>query len=244
MTSPGSPAVHRAARVLAELAANPHGVSVPELARRLGTAKSSVSDLVSTLLLERAVTRDEQGTVRLGVRIAEIARGFVGGTRLIEEFRPACARISELDGAAVVLAVLVGGDIAHVAVREGDRPLPLTLTPGMRLPAWSTATGIALLTDLPDVVVDRLYQNEPAASPSGLIFDADRLLLARKACRTRGWASNEGVEEMTLAGTAAVVVVDGRPLAAVGVVRAQGSARHATDAAAIGRLAHELASRA
>ncbi|MBN3453506.1 helix-turn-helix domain-containing protein [Mycobacterium sp. DSM 3803] len=244
MTRPGSPAVHRAARILAELAANPHGLTVPELARRLGTAKSSVSDLVSTLLEEGAVTRDEQATVRLGARIPEIARGFVGGSRLIDEFRGACSRVTELNGAAIVLAVLVGGDIAHVAVREGDRPLPLTLTPGMRLPAWSTATGIALLSHLPDAVVDRMFQHEPAVSPSGLTFDADRLRLALKVCRSRGWASNDGVEEMALAGTAAAINVGGRTLAAVGIVRALGDATHEKDSAAILRLAGELASHA
>lgn len=243
-TGPGSPAVQRAARLLSELAVHPHGLTVPELARRLATAKSSVVDLVSTLVAESAVTRDENGVVRLGGRMVEIASGFVGGTRLIEEFPRACSRVVELDGSAVVLAVRIGGDIAHVAVREGVRPLPLTLTPGMRLPAWSTATGIALLGELSDESVDRLFCDVPATSPSGLTFDPQRLRAARAKYRRHGWASNEGVEEMTLAGTATTVMVEGRVLAAVGVVRPRGEGTRSKDASAIRRLAHDLASRA
>jgi IclR family transcriptional regulator, pca regulon regulatory protein len=241
---PGSAAVHRAAAILQELATHPEGITAPELSRRLDTAKSSVTDVVSTMLGQDAVTKDDDGVVRLGRQIVRIARGFVGGTRIIEEFPRSCARIPELDGAAVVLAILFGTDSAHIAVREGARPLPLTLTPGMRLPAWSTATGIALLAELPDGRFEGMFTGPAPVSPSGLTFDHQRLLEACATYRRRGWASNEGVEEMQLSSTAATIRVNRRPIAAVGVVRPLGERRPAQDASAVSRLAQDIAAHA
>lgn len=237
-----APAVRRAAQILAELAAHPEPVSVAWLSRRLGMPKSSVADVCGVLLDDRVLVRDVDGRVQLGARISELARGFVGGTPLLERFALTVARVRGLAEQTVVLAVRLGLDAVYLAVRPGARPLPLTLRPGMRLPAWSTGTGRALLSALSDAEIERLHAAGAPASPSGRPFDIEDLLAAVRLARSRGYASNADLGEMALAGTAALVYgVDG-PLAAVGSVVELGAADPDGDAEAVQALAHRLTS--
>nr|WP_243868990.1 helix-turn-helix domain-containing protein [Amycolatopsis granulosa] len=201
----GSPAVRRAARVLRELAAQDETVSVAELSRRLDAPKSSLADICGVLLDLGMLTRDLDGGVQVGPAIGRIARGLVGGSRLLEVFPRACAQAPGLRGRTVVLAVLADLDVAYLAVRPGVRPLALTLKPGMRMPAWSTGTGRALLSALPVDVVERMHRGRVPESPSGHPFRLAELTAAVTLAQQRGYASNAELGEMQLAGTAAVV---------------------------------------
>ncbi|MDT0341944.1 IclR family transcriptional regulator [Streptomyces litchfieldiae] len=240
----GSPAVHRAARVLSELAAHDEALSVSELSRRLGLPKSSLADLVGVLVHEGMLARDLDARVRLGGRIRLIARGLVGGSPLLEVFARACAEVRELEGRTLVLAVLLDLDAAYLAVRPGARPLPLTLRPGVRLPAWSTGTGRALLSALPHDAVERMHSGWVPESPSGHPFRLRELLDSTALARARGYASNAELGEMALAGTAAVVQGLRGCVAAVGSIVAldePGRADGDTDAEAVRTLARRLA---
>jgi DNA-binding IclR family transcriptional regulator len=240
----GSPAVHRAVRVLNELAAHDEPLSVSELSRRLDLPKSSLADIVGALVGEGMAVRDLDAGVRLGDRIRRIARGLVGGTTLLEVFPRACAEARALEGRTIVLAVLLDLDAAYLAVRPGSRPLPLTLRPGVRLPAWSTGTGRALLSALPHEVVERMHLGRVPDSPSGHPFRLRALLDATALARTRGYASNAELGEMALAGTAAVVPGLRGCVAAVGSVTdiaLLGEVNPEDDADAVRELAHRLA---
>ncbi|MGP4109463.1 IclR family transcriptional regulator [Streptomyces sp. 4N509B] len=240
----GSPAVHRAARVLTELATHDEPLSVSELSRLLELPKSSLADIVGVLVGEEMVVRDLDAGVRLGDRIRRIARGLVGGTTLLEVFPRACAEARSLEGRTLVLAVLLDLDAAYLAVRPGSRPLPLTLRAGVRLPAWSTGTGRALLSALPHEVVERMHLGAVPDSPSGHPFRLGALLDATALARQRGYASNAELGEMDLAGTGAVVPGPRGCVAAVGSVMdvAQlGEVDPEEDAAAVRALAGRLA---
>ncbi|MFC7585998.1 helix-turn-helix domain-containing protein [Nonomuraea antimicrobica] len=67
--SGGSPAVHKAARILFELAAHPEPTSPAELSRRLSIPKSSLADLCATLVETGMLVRDLEGRMRLGPRL-------------------------------------------------------------------------------------------------------------------------------------------------------------------------------
>ncbi|SEG91542.1 DNA-binding transcriptional regulator, IclR family [Thermomonospora echinospora] len=214
----GSPAVHRATRILGELAMHDEPLNVSELSRRVQVPKSSLSDICKVLVDGGMLSRGLDGGLRLGPGITRIARGLVGGSRLLEVFPRICAGARELDGRTVVLAVLRDLDAAYVAVRPGDRPLSLTLKPGMRLPAWSTGTGRALLSALPVDVVERMHSGPVPESPSGHRFRLKDLTAAVTLAQSRGYASSAELGEMSLTGTAALVEGLHGCIAAVGSI--------------------------
>ncbi|WP_129664792.1 IclR family transcriptional regulator [Phytoactinopolyspora endophytica] len=244
--TPGrSPAVRRATRILTELASRPAACSIADLARWTQTPKSSVADICGVLVDAGIVGRELDGRLRLGSRIGTIARGFVGGTDILEHFEAECERVHGLHDRTVVLAALVDTDVAYLAVHRDSEPLPLTLKPGMRLPAWSTGTGLALLSDLPDDTVRELHEHGVPQSPSGRLFDTDDLLAALAVARDRGYASNADTGEMALAGTAALVYGPQGALAAVGSISALNRGRDSDrDAVLVKQLAQRLSIRA
>lgn len=197
--------MRRAARILGELATHDESLSVSELGRRLDAPKSSLTDICGVLLDLDILVRDPDGRVQLGPALGRIARGLVGGSRLLEVFPHVCAQAEALRGRTIVLATLVDLDAAYLSVRPGTRPLPLTLKPGMRLPAWSTGTGRAMLSALPADVVERMHRGQVPESPSGHAFRLADLMTAVTEAQRRGYASNADLGEMELAGTAAVV---------------------------------------
>lgn len=236
----GSPAVRRAAMILSEVATHDESLSVPELGRLLEVPKSSLADVVGVLLDTRMLVRDLDGRVRLGDAIGRIARGLVGGSRLLEVFPRACEQAEDLRGRTIVLAVLEDLDAAYLAVRPGTRPLALTLKPGMRLPAWSTGTGRALLAALPPAAVERMHREGAPESPSGRPFRLSDLMTAVTLAQQRGYASNADFGEMDLAGTAAVVAGINGQVAAIGSIVDIDQADTVDDAEPVCELAKRL----
>jgi DNA-binding IclR family transcriptional regulator len=230
-----APALRRAARVLGELATHDEPLSVAELSRRLDAPKSSLTDICGALLESDVLVRDLDGRVQLGPALGRIARGLVGGSRLLEVFPRVCAQADGLRGRTIVLAVLADLDAAHLAVRPGARPLALTLKPGMRLPAWSTGTGRALLSALPADVVERMHRGRVPESPSGLTFRLADLMSAVTEAQHRGYAVNA---EMGLVDTASVVGPLNGCVAAVGVIADVGDPHD--DAEPVRELARRL----
>lgn len=230
-----SPAVRRAAALLTDLAGYPDGSSAPDLARRLGYAKSSTVDLVSTLIGEEALTRDSDGTVRLGQVFTRLARGFVEGTDAAETFTVHANRIDALTGRTVSLAARIDDDLVYLAVRHGDHPTHLTLAPGLRLPLWDgSAAGVALLATESDGAIQSLLsrtsdQWPPTTSPSRA-----NLMDAVRQCRDEGYA-----ESLKPAGDVAVVAQLGAT--ALTVATTGIPAPRATDLAATRELADLVA---
>lgn len=242
-TSGRSPAVRRAARILSALAIQHEPTGLAELSRRLAMPKSSLADVCGTLVETGMLVRDVDGRLQLGPRLSEIARGLVGGTRLLELFHAETRNAEGLDDRTVVLAILSGNDVAYLSVREGARPLPLTVKPGMRLPAWSTGTGWALLGTLPDAVIVATHDGPVPVSPGGQAFDPDRLLEAVALGRDRGFACNAEAGGMGLVETAALVHGAEGPLAAVASIvdiGARGGDTAEGDAVSVQALARRL----
>jgi len=143
-----SPAVARAVAILDDLARSTESGAISGIARRTGMAKSSVADVCATLSALGLLSRGREGRYLLGRHIVELARGLVGGRRLIEVFAEACEAAPECRDETVTLSILDGSDIVIVAVRQGRAALPVTARIGLRLPAWATASGRCFLSVL------------------------------------------------------------------------------------------------
>jgi IclR family transcriptional regulator, blcABC operon repressor len=143
-----SPAIAKAVAILHDLTHSNELGAISAIARRTGMAKSSVADLCSTLSTLGLLSRGGDGRYLLGRHIVELARGLVGGRRLIEVFADACAAAPECRDETVTLSILDGADIVIIAVRHGRAALPVTARIGLRLPAWATAAGRCFLSVL------------------------------------------------------------------------------------------------
>jgi len=202
-----APAVTRALAILdilADAAGSP--MSLSELARALGAAKSSTLNVCSALETGRLVQRRDGGYV-LGRRTVELGGAYLSTFDQVREFYRLCAESPVLSHELVQIAILDGTEVLYLARHEGRAPLRLSAGIGDRFPAALTAVGNALLALLPpDEVAIRfsrpeLFPHRTDRSIASLEQLQEKLALARE----RGVAIDEGGVHPAVVGIAAAV---------------------------------------
>lgn len=235
------PAVSRALAVLERLAAARGPLSLARLASDLSLPKSSVHGLCGTLVSLGYLRRQPDGTFLIGPRVMGLAEAFVSGTDVAREFAALWADIGVAPEETVVLSVLSGTDALYVAVRNSARPLGLAFNVGMRLPAYLSGSGKAMLAFLP---ADEVRRRFAAGLGTRLTRRGTRsieaLLKELAATRKRGWSvDDEAVREGVVSFGAPVFGASGDVAAAVsvcinkGVLGADQGERHREAALAV-----------
>ena len=217
------PAVSRALALLDRLAQQREPMSLARLANELALPKSSVHGLCNTLMSFGYLRRQPDGAFLIGPRVMSLAEAFVAGTDVAQEFNALWADQRADHRTApdetVVLSVLSGGDALYMAVRNSARPLGLSFTVGMRLPAYLSGSGRAMLAFCPPDEVRRLYADGLAVRLTRKgPRDVEALIKELKATRKRGHSiDDESVREGVYSFGAPVFDASGRVVAGVAV---------------------------
>lgn len=151
------PAVTRALTLLDRLAQQREPMSLAQLTSELALPKSSVHGLCNTLVSFGYLRRQPDGAFLIGPRVMSLAEAFVSGTDVAQEFNALWAELGSAPEESVVLSVLSGGEALYVAVRNSARPLGMAFNVGMRLPAYLSGSGKAMLAHQPPDAVRKLY---------------------------------------------------------------------------------------
>jgi DNA-binding IclR family transcriptional regulator len=218
----GVPAARRALALLQALARRPAPVAAAALARELGLPRSTTYHLLAELEAAGFVVHvPEERTWGLGVAAFDLGAAYERQAPLARLAAPVLARLVDEVGHTAHLAVLHGREVLYlVEMRAPGRP-PLVTDVGVRLPAHLTASGRALLADLPAAHVRALFPDaaafssrEPGAGPASPT--ALRRLLAE--ARRRGYAVEDGEVTSGFASVATAVHDHaGHPVAGVAV---------------------------
>lgn len=189
-----APAVSRALRILTSLAeAEGVPMTLSDIARALGIAKSSTANLCAALE-EGGMVEREAGGYRLGRRTAELGGAFAQQFNQVREFYRVVAASPALHREVVQIAMLDGVDALYLARHEGRSPYRLGTPLGSRLPAPLSATGVALLARLEDDEVRALLAPaEPFPRLTATsITTVDELLPMLREAREQGFAIDRG----------------------------------------------------
>ncbi|MBF4615928.1 helix-turn-helix domain-containing protein [Curtobacterium sp. VKM Ac-1376] len=131
------PAVRRAMAVVEHVAFT--GVTTAgAIADDLGLAKSTVSDLVGTMLETGMLRRSGNGLV-VGEAFSRLSSGLTAGVVSLEDFRRRWQRHPVLHEHTVSIQSLVGTRSLCVEVNVGVHLLPLGPGAGMRSAVWTAA---------------------------------------------------------------------------------------------------------
>ncbi len=154
------PAITRGMAILDLVAgAGQAGMSVPEIAKSMNLAKSSTANICAALEVEGMLRRSD-GRFTLGRRILSLAGDYLRSADQLAEFYAMCRHSRLISREAARLALLDGTDVLYLARYEGTNPIRLTANIGDRFPAHVTATGKAILSTLPDAVVEDRYRGK------------------------------------------------------------------------------------
>ena len=201
-----APAVSRAVRILDILGEAPGAVTLSELARALGAAKSSTLNVCGALEEGGLIRRTEVG-YQLGRRVVELGGDYLRSFDPVLEFYRACAESEVLSGERCQLAVLEGTNVLYLATHVGRAPFRFSAGIGSKYPASITAVGVALLSQLPDDEIAARFADD-ATRPSFTDRSVTSLAeLRRKLAETRerGYSIDHGEVYPGLAGAAVVV---------------------------------------
>lgn len=185
------PAVHRAAIVLDFLASCSDPVSFGQMAAAMDMPRSSLHNVCMALLDTGLIERGADGRFQIGLRVVELARARLSKTELVGTFLETCREVGGI-GETLVLGVLSGVDVVYVAVINADRPLAVRYQIGMRLPAWSTATGKAILSTLGEANVKQLLTTASSDSRAKVAGpDLETLLAELAVTQKRGYSIDD-----------------------------------------------------
>lgn len=191
-----SQTLDRGLTVLKLLATSQDGLTVADIADRLGTARPIVYRLLRTLESHNLVSREDSRYV-LGFGIAELAGSIK--PRLQATVLPILRNLSRLTGSTALLSVADADQaLILLAAEPQDATLHLVMREGARHPLTVGADGIAILA------------GRPAAAG-----DSDDVRMARR----RGYAVTVGHIQPGAVGVAAPILVSDWASASVGVVQ-------------------------
>jgi len=207
-----APAAGQALEVLGLLSRHTEPLPAVAIARSLGLARSSTYHLLAVLQEHGFVVHlPEERRYGLGVAAFELGSAFSRQAPLQRLARPVLTRLVDETRHNAHLAVLHGSDVLYLIEERAPRRPSLVTDVGVRLPAQLTASGLAMLADLPAAQVRALYPSRDSfvqrhgcgpVSLSGL-----RSILA--GVRKRGYAVEQGTVTPEFCSVAAAVLDHG-----------------------------------
>lgn len=142
--------VERVLQIVEVLASSQRPMSVSDLAETLEIPVPSMYRLLDQLQSLGFVQLDLPGKVVCGKRTYKLAMDLWQNNHFKMERLAILQKLSAQIGETVGIAILQNLDVVYVDRVLSDWPLQIYLPSGTHVPAWASASGKLLLTQLPD----------------------------------------------------------------------------------------------
>jgi DNA-binding IclR family transcriptional regulator len=209
----GVQVIARAANVLRALEGRPDGLSLGQIAKEVGLARSTVQRIVAALAQEDFVVEAQPGRgVRIGPGLARIASSL--SSNVVELLRPHLIELRDQVGETVDLSILSGGSAVFVDQLPGRQRLVAISAVGERFPLHCTANGKAILACFAREDAERILGKSLAEHPQRGVADPAKLLREIESVRRKHLAFDLGEHDEGISAVG-VAVLDafGRPVA-------------------------------
>lgn len=211
--SSGIQVIARAAAILRALEDEPQGLSLGQLAERVGLARSTVQRIVGALAAEHLlISASPTAGVKLGPALVRLASS--ADVQMERLLRPVLAKLSQVVKETVDLSVLKGHEAVFIEQIPGAHRLRAISAVGESFPLHCTANGKALLSLLPEPKWTRLVGRHLRAWTPHTVTDLEELRREVQDCHRShvAYDREEHTEGITAIGTALFDPL-GRPLA-------------------------------
>lgn len=211
--APGSvQSVDRALDLLEVLARSDAPMGVGEVAEMTGLPQATAHRLLRSLELRGYVRRDTARKYSVGT--AALRLGDAAQPSLTHSARGYLTELVTFSGETANLAVLEGDDVVYVAQVPSPQALRMFTEVGRHVRPHSTAVGKVLLASLPvERALAILRRTGLPRSTEHTITDIDAFARELELAQERGWAVDEGEQEVGVR-CVAVPIGDGRQVVA------------------------------
>ncbi|MBW3668958.1 MAG: IclR family transcriptional regulator [Actinobacteria bacterium] len=189
--------VERAARLLMLVARDSTDGTGTGLAKAAGLAVPTGHHLLSTLVAEGLLARDEFGRYILGPAVSVLADAYHETLAVPDYLSRPLQGLAQTTGETTYLVGWRGSRIELLRRVEGNLPVRVSMpTTGVYHDAHARAGGKAVLAELPDPVREEYLAQHPLRPvTTSTITDRRRFETELALVRSRGWAVDE--EEFT-----------------------------------------------
>ena len=209
--------IERGVAVLRVFAGRDGQLTMSEVAERTDLPRPVVRRILLTFE-HLGYARLHKGLWSLTPRILELGSGYFAASSLPEVSYPVLHEVAERTGETCSIGVLEGSEVIHVARVEDHRPVPGAIRIGMKLPAYATAIGKALLAHLPAAELEQYLSTvELVAVTPATVTDPARLRERLARVREQGYDLSEEEYTPGRLAAAAPIVLDGAAVGALTV---------------------------
>ena len=208
----------RGLTIIERLAEARDGITLTDLAQRVGLAPSTVHRLLKSLEKMRFVRQDSSGgRWHVGVQTFSVGNAFLYHRDFVEVSRPIMRRLMEVSGETANLAVLDDGEAVMLSQVQCGEMMRMLARLGGRAPLHASAVGKALLAALPeDQVAALLDRIGLARLAPNTVATPERLRAVLAEIRQRGYAVDDEEHAIGLRCVAATLHDEhAEPLAAI-----------------------------
>lgn len=186
--------VDRALTILEIIADSDDGLTLAQIAERIGLPKSTVHGLVSTLRDHKYVKQaEEDGRYLLGIHLFELGTRLARSWDIRDAAKPAMRWLSKEFGETVHLGCEENGEVLYLDKIAADSLVTIVSDIGARLPMHCSGIGKALLAHKSEAEIKRHIANLGLAPLTGrTITKADDLMKELEKVREQGFALDDG----------------------------------------------------
>lgn len=195
-------------------------MTLGDIAKAAGLDRSATQRLVHTLEVLGYLFRvPETRTYGLTTKVLQFSYNYIRANDLVEKAAPYLLDIFRRVGETTNLQELDGHEIVYIARFPGQHLVNIGIVVGARLPAMYTASGIAMLSRLPEARVREILANTSLEPMTPYTTTDEKKLLERiQTAARRGYAI---VESETVMGDISVAAPitdhDGHAVAAINI---------------------------
>jgi DNA-binding IclR family transcriptional regulator len=191
-------------------------LSLSEIARELGIAKSTLHRILSVLVERGWAVRDREGRFDLGIRALRLGSAS-SELPIVTAFRAVAAEFLTRHDESIALAILDGAESLFIALEETSQPVRLVTHVGSKTPAFASASGRVVLASWSPAYIAAEFGGQLLVTPTGRrlngVAELESIL---SEVREQGFAENwEETADGLYAASVPVVNDEGVTLAAL-----------------------------
>ncbi len=174
-------------------------LSFVDMQKKLGFNKTTLYRVLSTLIDNRYLEKDESGRYGLGLNIFILGNRLSKGHHLIHVADPFMKELSQSLGLTAHLGILDGVEVIVIHKTEPDRLIKMVCQIGGSLPAHCTSQGKVFLAHSPKETVQRIIdRNGLRRYTPHTICTTEGLWKELEAVRNQGYAVDDAEHEKNI----------------------------------------------
>jgi DNA-binding IclR family transcriptional regulator len=179
--------------ILKNLAYEPNGLSLAQIASAESLPKSTAFRLLAVLMQHEYVRKaSDTNLYRLGPGFIELSSRYLNSLELKTESASPMSELAASLGTIVFLARRQGNRMIYIDKQDKYSSLRKYSIIGQQKPLYCTSLGKSLILDMPDEEIRALLADETFERFGPNTFTTvDELLADLRVCRERGWTRDD-----------------------------------------------------